>query len=80
MEMDRGGNGGSVFLVYDYTLAEVQVISNLRLRQSLAMNQKFALRADYGFSSNVLVNERQLASGGQIRPARARAIYLASVQ
>jgi hypothetical protein len=40
-------NENAVFLVFGFVLAQLQGFTNLRLRQSLAKNQKSSLRIGY---------------------------------
>jgi hypothetical protein len=40
-------NENAVFLVFGFVLAQLQGFANLRLRQSLAKNQKSSLRIGY---------------------------------
>jgi hypothetical protein len=54
----------AVFLVFGFVSAQLQVVSNLRLRRSLAKNQKILAAHRYIFSVNALVVNR--LHGGRI--------------
>ena len=49
----------AVFLIFGFVLAQLQGFANLRLRQSLAKNQKSSLRIGYPISLTALAEVRK---------------------
>jgi hypothetical protein len=54
MTMRLGKLKRAVFLGFGFVSAQLQGLTNLRLRQSLAKTQKSSLRIGHSFSSNAL--------------------------
>jgi len=50
-------SGEAVFLIFGFVLAQLQGFANLRLRQSLAKNQKSSLRIGYSIFLTALVRD-----------------------